>query len=181
MSDRMTLLNRWLEQSGYRDYQLQRASEDASFRSYLRLEHDGDSLIVMDAPPEQEPCDKFIDVAGRLRAAGLNAPEVIASNLQDGFLLLTDFGAEDYLARLNPQSEASLYSDAIEALVIMQCHAEVDGLPVYDEALLAREMDLFHDWFLGELLGIELEAAQQATWQHIQRRLIENAFAQPQV
>jgi len=175
------LLNRWLEQSGYRDYRLQRASEDASFRSYLRLEANGQSLIVMDAPPAQEPCDRFIDVANRLRAAGLNAPEIIASNLQDGFLLLTDFGADDYLSRLDPQSESALYADALAALLAMQLRAETDGLPDYDEALLLREMDLFHDWFLGELLGIELDPAQQSLWLQTRQLLVDNALAQPRV
>jgi len=177
----MTLLKRWLEQSGYRDYRLQRASEDASFRSYLRLEADGRSLIVMDAPPAQEPCDRFIDVANRLRAAGLNAPEIIASNLQGGFLLLTDFGADDYLSRLNPQSESSLYADALAALLTMQSKTRTDGLPDYDEALLLREMDLFHDWFLGELLGIELDPAQQSLWLQTRQLLVDNALAQPRV
>ena len=175
------MLNRWLEQSGYRDYRLQRASEDASFRSYLRLEANGQSLIVMDAPPAQEPCDRFIDVANRLRAAGLNAPEIIASNLQDGFLLLTDFGADDYLSRLDPQSESALYADALAALLAMQLRAETDGLPDYDEALLLREMDLFHDWFLGELLGIELDPAQQSLWLQTRQLLVDNALAQPRV
>jgi hypothetical protein len=181
MSDRLTLLNRWLEQSGYRDYRLQRASEDASFRSYLRLEANGKSLIVMDAPPAQEPCDRFIDIANRLRAAGLNAPEIIASNLQDGFLLLTDFGADDYLSRLNPQSEPSLYADALAALLTMQSGTNTGGLPDYDEALLLREMDLFHDWFLGELLGIELGPAQQSLWLQTRQLLVDNALAQPRV
>jgi N-acetylmuramate 1-kinase len=181
MSDRLTLLNRWLEQSGYRDYRLQRASEDASFRSYLRLEVKGTSLIVMDAPPEQEPCDRFIDVARRLRAAGLNAPEIIASNLQDGFLLLTDFGSDDYLSRLDPQSEPALYGDALAALLTMQSRTVTDGLPDYDEALLLREMDLFHDWFLGELLGIELDPAQQSLWLQTRQMLVDNALAQPRV
>lgn len=181
MSDRPDLLDQWLEQSGYHDYRLTRASEDASFRSYLRLECAGQSLIVMDAPPEQEPCDQFIDVANRLRAVGLNAPEIIASNLQDGFLLLTDFGAEDYLSRLDAQSEAALYADALDALLKMQSKADPAGLPQYDEALLLREMDLFHDWFLGELLGIELDTAQQSVWRETRQILVDNALAQPQV
>ena len=181
MCDRMTLVNRWLHQLGYHDYALASASEDASFRSYLRLEASGESLVVMDAPPEHEPCDRFIAVAGMIRAAGLNAPEIIASNLDDGFLLLTDFGGEDYLSRLDGDSKDALYADALSALLSMQTRIDPGALPDYDEALLRREMGLFHDWFLGELLGIELDVAQQATWQQIQRRLIGNAFAQPQV
>jgi hypothetical protein len=181
MTDRAQLLDQWLQQAGYRDYRLQRASEDASFRSYLRLETATQSLIVMDAPPQQEPCDRFIAIAGSLRDAGLNAPEIIASNLEDGFLLLTDFGSEDYLSQLNSQSEGALYADALAALLQMQLHADTADLPVYDAALLLREMDLFHDWFLLELLGIELDAAQLSVWLEAREMLVDSALGQPQV
>jgi aminoglycoside/choline kinase family phosphotransferase len=181
MSDRSTLLNQWLEQLGYRDFRLSAASEDASFRSYLRLKCDAKSFVIMDAPPQQEPCDQFIAVARKLRDAGLNAPEIIASNLADGFLLLTDFGAEDYLSRLDAQSEGALYADALAALLKMQTGIDAEDLPDYDEALLQREMDLFHDWFLVQLLGVELDASQQASWQSVKQLLVENALAQPQV
>ena len=181
MSDRSTQLNRWLDQLGYRDYRLIPASEDASFRSYLRLETDAESLIIMDAPPDREPCDQFIAVARKLRAAGLNAPEIIAQNPTEGFLLLTDFGGRDYLSQLSPESEASLYGDALASLLLMQTRIDAADLPLYDATLLNREMDLFHDWFLGKLLGISLDQEQQSVWQSIKQTLIENALAQPQI
>jgi aminoglycoside/choline kinase family phosphotransferase len=181
MSYRSTQLNRWLDQLGYRDYRLSPASEDASFRSYLRLETDAESLIIMDAPPDREPCDQFIAVARKLRDAGLNAPEIIAQNPAEGFLVLTDFGGMDYLSQLSPESEASLYGDALAALLLMQTRIDATDLPPYDATLLHREMDLFHDWFLGKLLGISLDQEQRLIWQSIKQTLIENALAQPQV
>ncbi len=181
MSARSTLLKQWLDQQGYRDYHLSPASEDASFRSYLRLQTEQRSLIVMDAPPDKEPCDQFILVADKLRAAGLSAPEIIARNLEQGFLILTDFGSSDYLSQLSPETEAELYRDALSALQLMQTRIAPDDLPPYDSALLQREMDLFHDWFLGKLMGISLGSEQQAVWQSIKQRLVENALAQPRV
>ncbi len=181
MSDRSKLLKQWLSREGFTGYELSPASEDASFRSYLRLDTARDSFIVMDAPPEREPCDQFILVAKKLRGAGLNAPEIIAQNLEQGFLLLTDFGGSDYLSRLDDSSEASLYADALAALLVMQSRIGADDLPPYDEALLRREMGLFHDWFLGRLLGIELDPEQQRAWQEVNRLLVANALAQPQV
>jgi hypothetical protein len=181
MSARSTLLKQWLDRQGYRDYRLSPASEDASFRSYLRLTSAGDSRIVMDAPPDKEPCDQFILVAEKLRAAGLSAPEIIDRNLEHGFLVLTDFGSSDYLSQLGPETEAALYGDALAALRLMQARIDADDLPPYDSALLHREMDLFHDWFLGKLLGISLSPQQQASWQSIKQRLVDNALAQPQV
>ncbi len=181
MSDRSKPLNQWLEQLGYRDYALSRASEDASFRSYWRLNTAAESLIVMDAPPDKEPCDQFIRVAQKLRAAGLNAPEIIAQNHDQGFLVLTDFGSRDYLTALDQKTEATLYADALAALLMMQTRVDADDLPAYDEALLNAEMDLFHDWFLVRLLGIELDSAQQESWRSLRRKLVANALAQPQV
>ena len=181
MTDRSQHMQRWLTRLGYRDYRLTRASEDASFRSYLRLETDAGSFIVMDAPPDKEPCDSFIKVARKLRAAGLNAPEIIDSDLEHGFLLLTDFGSRDYLSELDADSAPDLYGDALAALHTMQARVGSDDLPAYDEALLRREMALFHDWFLQRLLALELSPAQQDSWQRINRDLVDNALAQPRV
>ena len=181
MSDRSKQLSSWLEQLGYRDFRLEPASEDASFRSYLRLTAAGESLIVMDAPPEREPCDQFVKVAGKLRGAGLNAPEIKARDMKRGFLLLTDFGSEDYLSRLSPETEASMYADALAALGRMQTQIDASDLPPYDEKLLRTEMSLFHDWFLGRFLGLELDREQQASWRAAQDLLVDNALAQPRV
>ena len=181
MTDRSSLLQQWLAHAGYRDYHLQPASEDASFRSYLRLDTSSGSFIIMDAPPAQEPCDRFISVAGKIRAAGLNAPEIIDTNLDDGFLLLTDFGSEDYLSILNEETAGRLYADALDALLVMQREIDPREQPPYDEALLLREMDLFHDWFLLQLLGLQLDEPQQALWNEARQVLVDNALAQPRV
>ncbi len=66
-------------------------------------------------------------------------------------------------------------------LLQMQLHADKTDLPDYDEALLLRELDLFHDWFLLELLGIELDAAQQSLWLETRQMLVDSALSQPQV
>ena len=171
----------WLDGLGFRDYNLTPASADASFRSYHRLIADGRSLIVMDAPPEKEPCDQFIKVAQKIRAAGLNAPEIIEQNLLEGFLLLSDLGSRDYLNLLDRRTEASLYADAMDALLGMQINIDSDDLPAYDIALLNREMDLFYDWLIPKQLGLVLDQSQSDRWQAIKQTLIDNALAQPQV
>ncbi len=181
MSDRSAALNDWLKKLGYGDYGLSRASEDASFRSYWRLQAGNSSFVVMDAPPHKEPCDQFIAVAGKLRAAGLSAPEIIAQDLDQGFLILTDFGSRDYLSQLGPDSEAPLYADALSAIIKMQTCIDADDLPEYDASLLEQELDLFHDWFLQALMGVELGAAQTDFWLKTRQALVANALQQPQV
>ena len=79
---------------------IRRASDDASFRRYFRIDCDGAacrSLIAMDAPPAHEDCRPFVNAAGVFSQAGMTVPDVVASDLARGFLLLTDFGTTTYL------------------------------------------------------------------------------------
>ncbi len=181
MNTRHRHMTDWLDNLGYRDYTLSIASEDASFRTYYRVEQGTDSWILMDAPPEKESCERFIVVANKIRRAKLSAPEIIEQDAVQGFLLLTDFGNRAYLSVLDSKSEGLLYADALAALLKMQTAIECDDLPVYDEILLTREMDLFRDCFLKDLLGIELDQNQQTQWTSIKNTLIQNALEQPQV
>ncbi len=139
----------------------------------------------MDAPPEQEDCRPFIQVAGFLERMGLNSPRVLASNLDHGFLLLTDLGSTLYLTELrNDRSCAdSLYDDAISALVGMQKLGTdfQSQLPPYDEKLLAFELSLFHDWLCERHLHIEFTKSDEAQWQNCCQLLIENAIQQAKV
>jgi aminoglycoside/choline kinase family phosphotransferase len=65
-------------------------SGDASFRRYFRFQAGDRSIILMDAPPEKEDSAPFIEIAGRLRSAGLNAPKILRFDLGQGFGLLED-------------------------------------------------------------------------------------------
>ena len=157
------------------------ASADASFRSYWRVQHAGQSYIVMDAPPDKENLVPFVDIARRLRAGGLNAPEVLSEDRAQGFLLLTDLGTRTLLPELDPGSVDALYGDALEALAHMQLHVDATGLPVYDAARLCAEMELFPHWFLGRHLGCELTATDCDLINDCMQRLSASALEQPQV
>jgi N-acetylmuramate 1-kinase len=164
------------------------ASADASFRRYLRVQARTDgqvrSLIVMDAPPPQEDVRSFVHVAGLIRAAGLQAPEVLHADQAQGFLLLTDMGQELYLDALAASDAAQadrLMRDALNALLQFQLGVDAAGLPPFDEALLARELALFPQWCVQREFGIRWTAPQQAVWQRCCELLIKSALAQPQV
>ncbi len=174
-------MKQWLDSLGYRDYSLAVASEDASFRSYYRLRQDDESWIVMDAPPDKEPCDNFVKVAKKLTGIRLSAPEIIHENYAQGFFLLTDFGNESYLQALKPENANGLYGDAKAAILQMQTRLDAYDLPEYDEELLRNEMDLFKIWFLEKKLGIDFNQDQLGMWQMTVDTLVGNALEQPQV
>jgi N-acetylmuramate 1-kinase len=179
--DRTQQLEQWLAQVLDQPYTLTTASADASFRRYFRVHLPQQTLIVMDAPPPQEDCRPFVQVAERLLAASLNVPEVIAQDLESGFLLLSDLGNDTYLSKLNAQNAKALYGDACQALINMQLATDKDALPPYDAALLMRELQLFPEWYVAKHLGKTLSADQQAVLDKIFAQLIDNILQQPQV
>ena len=157
------------------------ASADASFRRYFRYQYGGRSLIVMDAPPAQEDCRPFIDVAQRLQRAGLHVPEIVHQDLDQGFLLLTDMGNETWLTALNENNADAWYSAAIDTLITQQLHTDVSGLPVYDEALLQRELELFPQWYLFRHREKVVTGELRQRLDRVFTVLIESSLAQPQV
>lgn len=157
------------------------ASADASFRRYFRARAGAESWIIMDAPPGQEDCRPFIDVAERLRQAGVPAPSVLACNAEKGFLLLSDLGMRTLLEVITPDNADRWFDEALDLLVRMQARTSADGLPAYDRALLMRELSLFPDWYLARHRGVGLEGTERKTWEAACERLVESALAQPRV
>ncbi|KQT68540.1 MULTISPECIES: aminoglycoside phosphotransferase family protein [unclassified Pseudomonas] len=157
------------------------ASSDASFRRYFRWEGDGRSFVVMDAPPPQENCKPFVDIAFLLAKSGINVPKIYAEDLERGFLLLNDLGNKTYLDVIDGENADALFHDALQALLAFQQLPMVAPLPSYDVALLRRELELFPEWYVKHELGVEFDATQQQQWQHISELLIDSALAQPKV
>lgn len=181
---RFTQLQAWLQQQlGTSAFSIEPASADASFRRYFRIFNAGESLIAMDAPPDKEDSHPFVRIAGYLNAMQINAPRVLAENFSDGFFLLSDLGHSQYLAVLNADNANQLYTDAMQVLLQLQAKGAVymRGLPLYDQALLMREMQLFRDWYLQTHLGLNLSEAQHTILEHTFAYLAEQALAQPRV
>ncbi|MFT5131707.1 MAG: aminoglycoside/choline kinase family phosphotransferase [Gammaproteobacteria bacterium] len=182
MTDRLSMLHQWLRVDlDMKSYDLACASEDASFRRYYRVVSDGDSHIVMDAPPDKEDCRAFLDVTERLLRSGINVPIVYAQDLQKGFLLLSDLGRSLYLDKLCDENADALYTDAIRSLVKMQIHAPLNNLPSYSESLLMQEMCLFRDWLLERHCQISLNTTEQSQLNEVFQLLSESATKQAQV
>ncbi|MFT3849397.1 MAG: phosphotransferase [Propionivibrio sp.] len=188
---RTVLLRDWLdrhfphsrtEEELKHGYSLAPASADASFRRYFRVTlPNGDTRIVMDAPPELEDCRPFLKVAALFGDAGVHVPEVFDTDLAQGFLLLSDLGSTTYLSVLDAATAPKLYRDANAALVGIQRASRPDVLPEYDRALLTRELNLFPDWYVARHLGLELDEKQDAALRGVFEKIIVNNLAQPKV
>ncbi len=165
-----------------RKVRLTAISNDASFRRYFRFQPpQASEFILVDAPPEHEQNEAFIKVSQALLEQGLTCPKVLAADLSQGFLLVTDLGDATYLKVITEQPDrvASLYTGAVQSLMAMQ-NVKCD-LPAYDETLLQTETALFPDWFLEQYLQMTLSVASKRLFRRVDELLVKNALAQPQV
>jgi N-acetylmuramate 1-kinase len=168
---------------------LRPASVDASFRRYFRIDRlNKSSLIIMDAPPAQENCKPFVDIARLMAQAGLQVPDILAWDEAQGFMLLTDLGAKTMMEVINPQlsdelaePNFDLYMQAVDTLIDWQLASKPEVLPPYDEALLRRELALFPDWYLAKHKGVTLDAAQQAVLDNAFSLIVQRNLAVPSV
>jgi len=180
--ERVQALQRWAaQQLGADSLDIAPASADASFRRYFRVTAKGRDYIVMDAPPAHEDCRPFIAVAKLFGDTGVHVPQVLAQNLEQGFLLLTDLGNTTYLSALSADTARELYLASNDALIQIQQASRPGVLPEYDRALLSRELMLFPEWYVAKHLGVVMNDEQTATLNAVFERLLANNLAQPQV
>lgn len=186
--DRLAQLHAWLAATlPGRTFDLAPASADASFRRYFRLSFDdgAPSRIVMDAPPTHEDCRPWLHVADLFRQAGAHVPDVLAQDLEQGFLLLSDLGSTTYLSALRAQDDphraAHLYADALGTLAAIQAASRPGVLPEYDRALLLRELMLFPDWYIARHKGVTLSDKENAALLGTFDRILAVNLAEPKV
>lgn len=187
MGQRLSTLLGWIEELQAaqvvdieRGWELFPVSGDASFRRYFRVKADNQSWIAVDAPPEKENSETFVTIARSWLQQGVHVPGVISVDLDQGFMLLSDFGDRLLLPELREENVDPLYKDAMAELFKIQC-CDVASLPSYDGVLLQREMALFKDWFLVSLLNVDLSADEQESINSAFSILEESALEQPVV
>ncbi|MGB3287719.1 MAG: phosphotransferase [Burkholderiaceae bacterium] len=188
LDTRLATLKTWLQgiasQHGLDLTTLQPASSDASFRHYYRLQSSGGTAIVMDAPPEHEDCKPFLHVTGLLQQAGLNVPAVLAQDLSQGFLLLSDLGEQTYYqaiqSGLDDARLQTIYRAALSALVRLQ-GAPTTGLPAYDAQRLGQELTVFPEWYAGKHCRVSLDESEQTVLRQAFDTLIADNVKQARV
>jgi hypothetical protein len=166
---------------GLNPVRLTPVSGDASFRRYFRFSTRGRSIILMDAPPEKENSEPFIDIAGRLRAAGLKAPRILDFDLERGFGLLEDFGDTLYREIISERSVDDLFPELFDVLEGMAGRVDTAGLPRCSASTLMLELDLFKTWYLDLHRKRPLRCSEVAVWEKVCQLLIDSALEQPQV
>ena len=150
----------FLASCGWEGAQILPLAGDASFRRYFRIVQGDRTAVLMDAPPDHEDVRPFVAVAEWLASSGLNAPEILARDMERGLLLLGDFGdwrLREYLDE-DPTRERELYALATDVLVHLHRHEPMPGLPPHGFDQWLEELKLFTDWY-SPAVGLSVDAA----------------------
>lgn len=154
----------FLLSSGWTDGEILPLAGDASFRRYFRVVAPGRTAVLMHAPPEHENSQPFLDVAGHLNRLGFAAPKIMATDLDNGLILLEDFGDARMREVVDaaPESESRIYRDAVTLLGVLH-RSPAGDLPPYTLEEYLREADLFTDWYAPALdLSVDFDGYRKA-------------------
>jgi aminoglycoside/choline kinase family phosphotransferase len=146
----------FLNNNNLKDYKIVKIAGDASFRSYYRITIGNSNYVLMYAPPKYEDIIPFIAIAKFLRENKFLAPEILAHDQDNGFILLEDFGDLTYRKFLvnfsnfdqEKLTEAQLYQKACDVLIELYHNKIPENVANYDSEVLLREVTLFIDWYL---------------------------------
>jgi aminoglycoside/choline kinase family phosphotransferase len=154
---------------GWEGFEIVPLAGDASFRRYFRIHRGENRAVLMDAPPAHEDSRPFIAAAEWLAEAGLSAPAILARDLEQGLLLLDDFGDARLRETLDeaPEREADLYETAVDLLVHLHGRPPMPGLRPHGLEQWIEELKLFPDWYC-ETLGLEVDrAGYDSAWRRV--------------
>lgn len=156
---------------------------DASFRRYFRAITAEKSYVVMDAPPAKEDCKPFVAIAAAFSNSVVQLPLLFSANLDDGFLVLSDFGDQQLLPLLQQDTVDELYIAAMNVLLSLQQRDHIPNyvLPIFDDALFWKEFDIFFTWYVQKNLGRIVSAAEEKKLRDAYQLLIDSAASQPTV
>ena len=181
--DRGPQMDAFLQRIGRGSATRRMLAGDASFRRYERVDHNSKIMVLMDAPPPWEDVGPFIAVTRLLEKAGVSVPAILDADEAEGFLLLEDLG-DAILTRVlkaEPQRELELYTAACEALLTLQKQSPREHLPPYDDAVYLREVALFAEWFLPQIVGVEKARTLRGEWLDLWKRVLATAPLQQAV
>jgi hypothetical protein len=203
---RLAAERKFLDEAGCGEATRERIAGDASARSYQRLTARSRPLILMNSPRRAdgpavrkgkpysalahlaEDVTPFVALANGLRERGFSAPEILATDLAEGFLLLEDLGSTGVVEGDPPAPIAERYQAAADVLVALHGQRLPDTLPVtaqlvhripsYDLDALLIEAELLLDWYLP-YRGVPVTGTIRDTYAAMWRDALAPALAAP--
>jgi len=147
-------IHKFIEMNVDSEFSITKASEDASFRKYYRVQDKDKTSILMVAPPDKEPLDQFLFLAKSLKDRSARAPKVYAFDHELGVILQEDFGTfslMQYYQEHDNENNQLIFNKLNETIIHLQKRCSDIDLPIYSSKILIDELSLFHEWYLKGL------------------------------
>jgi len=147
-------IHKFIEMNVDSEFSITKASEDASFRKYYRVQDKDKTSILMVAPPDKEPLDQFLFLAKSLKDRSARAPKVYAFDHELGVILQEDFGTfslMQYYQEHDNENNQLIFSKLNETIIHLQKRCSDIDLPIYSSKILIDELSLFQEWYLKGL------------------------------
>ena len=156
MADRGPVIDAFLTFHGWAAAGRRPLAGAASFRRYERLADGPRRAVLMDAPLPHEDVAPFVRLARHLRHLDFNAPEIFAEAVDDGLLLIEDFGDATFANLLDHGADPEpLFGAAVDVLADLHRRPTIEAVPAglgkLDSARLIDEACLLTDWFMPAL------------------------------
>lgn len=150
--DRDARIDAFLAAAGWRGAVRRPLAGDASNRRYERITGKDRTAVLMDADPAKgEDTASFVAIGTFLTDLGLHAPQILAQNSEQGFLLLEDLGDRLFARAFeaDPETQLPYYTAALD--VLRQLHAgDPPALPAYGAAEMGMAAGLATTWYAGQ-------------------------------
>ena len=147
-------IHKFIEMNVDSEFSITKASEDASFRKYYRVQDKDKTSILMVAPPDKEPLNQFLFIAKSLKDRSVRAPKVYAFDHELGVILQEDFGTcslMQYYQEHDNENNQLIFNKLNETIIHLQKRCSDIDLPIYSSKILIDELSLFHEWYLKGL------------------------------
>lgn len=147
-------IHKFIEMNVDSEFSITKASEDASFRKYYRVQDKDKTSILMVAPPDKEPLNQFLFIAKSLKDRSARTPKVYAFDHELGVILQEDFGTcslMQYYQEHDNENNQLIFNKLNETIIHLQKRCSDIDLPIYSSKILIDELSLFHEWYLKGL------------------------------
>ena len=147
-------IHKFIEMNVDSEFSITKASEDASFRKYYRVQDKDKTSILMVAPPDKEPLNQFLFIAKSLKDRSARTPKVYAFDHELGVILQEDFGTcslMQYYEEHDNENNQLIFNKLNETIIHLQKRCSDIDLPIYSSKILINELSLFHEWYLKDL------------------------------
>lgn len=183
-NDRDALMRSFLEHHGWGDRKPAFLAGDASNRTYYRITSSrGHTAVLMDAHEPTEKVPEFVQIDTLLQDMGYSAPEILAYDLDNRFILLEDLGDQTFTYCLEKGMDRyELYQTATEVIIDLHKnykHTPSLNIPFYTLETYRRECDAFLDWYYPSIFGATIAPTAQQEWGEIWNKILTTELSLP--